>query len=156
MSPQSFRASKGGFTITTDIAKLNLEVIFDFLANHSHWARNIPFSTMMKSIENSLCFGLFRDNEQIGFARVVSDYATFAWLADVFILEDHRGKGLAKWLMECIVNHPDLQGLRRWILATRSAHGLYTKYGFVPLKKVDAFLEIYQPDIYEGQNEKIT
>jgi len=140
---------KDGFTISTDNARLDLQTIYNFL-NSVYWAKNISLAIVKKSIENSLCFGVYNhENELVGFARVVSDYATFAWLADVFILEKYRARGLAKWLIECIINHPELQGLRRWMLATRNAHGLYAKYEFKPLLKVETFMEIYRPNIYE-------
>ena len=96
-----------------------------------------------------MCFGVFENAKQVGFARVIADYATYAYLADVFILESHRGKGLSKFLMECIVAHPQLQGLRRWTLATRDAHGLYAKFGFTPLQTPDRFMELHDPDVYK-------
>jgi GNAT superfamily N-acetyltransferase len=102
-----------------------------------------------KSLDNSLCFSLLEGNRQIGFARVISDRATFAYLADVFVLAEYRGKGLAKWMIECILNHSELQGLRRWLLATRDAHELYRKYGFTPLKVPDMFMERLIPNIYQ-------
>ncbi len=101
-----------------------------------------------RSIRHSLCFGVFDGDEQIGFARVVSDRATFAYLADVFILESHRGRGLGVWLMECIKAHPDLHGLRRWILGTRDAHGLYRKIGFQPLAEPAIYMEIMDREVY--------
>jgi GNAT superfamily N-acetyltransferase len=137
------------FTVTTDRARLDRDVIVRFLAS-SYWAENIPRSTVDKSIDNSLCFGLLEENRQIGFARVVTDSATFAYLADVFVLPEHRGAGLGKWLIECVVSHPELQGLRRWVLGTRDAHGLYRRFGFTPLKRPEIFMEIVNPDVYRA------
>ncbi len=139
--------TKDGFTISTDKSLLDVPAIHDFLANSSYWARNVPLSTVQKSIENSLCFGIYDDDadRQVGFARVITDYAVFAYLADVFILEAYRGRGLAKWLMACIVSTPELQNLRRWMLATKDAHGLYAQYGFNPLSKPERFMEAFQP-----------
>tara|TARA_Y100000034_G_C6573392_1_gene248541 strand:- start:31 stop:429 length:399 start_codon:yes stop_codon:yes gene_type:complete len=128
---------------------MNLSVIHQYISR-SYWAKDIPQQTMIKAIENSLCFGVFKDSgEQVGFARMITDKATFAYLADVFILENHRGKGLSKWLMDHIVEHPDLQGLRRMVLATRDAHGLYEQYGFTPLNSPSTFMELHQPDVYK-------
>ncbi len=139
----------GNFIISTDQAKLQVPVIHGFLANASYWAKNVPLAIVEKAIANSLCFGVYEDEQQIGFARVTTDYATFAYLADVFILESHRGRDLAKWLMTCIVSHPELQGLRRWMLATRDAHGLYEQYGFHPLEKPERFMELHHPEVYD-------
>jgi GNAT superfamily N-acetyltransferase len=137
------------FTVTTDKARLDRDVIERFLGS-SYWAENIPRTTVDKSIDNSLCFGLLEENRQIGFARVVTDSATFAYLADVFVLPEHRGAGLGKWLIECVVSHPDLQGLRRWVLGTRDAHGLYRQFGFTPLKRPEIFMELHNPDVYRA------
>ncbi len=139
---------KDGFTISCDPGKLDQAVVAQFLAS-SYWAKGIPASTVEKSLDNSLCFSLLEGNRQIGFARVISDRATFAYLADVFVLAEYRGKGLAKWMIECILNHSELQGLRRWLLATRDAHELYRKYGFTPLKVPDMFMERLIPNIYQ-------
>lgn len=117
------------FMISTDRDWLDLTVIHDYLSHTSYWAQGRPFSVVQKAVENSLCFGVYRDDQQVGFARVVTDYATFAWLCDVFILERYRGIGLGKWLIECVVAHPELQGLRLFLLATRDAHELYHCYG---------------------------
>jgi GNAT superfamily N-acetyltransferase len=102
-----------------------------------------------RAIKNSLCFGVYSDGKQIGFARVVSDFATYAYIGDVFVVESYRGHGLGKWLMECIVGHPRLQGLRRWTLLTRDAHGLYTQFGFTPLRKPERYMERHDPDVYK-------
>jgi GNAT superfamily N-acetyltransferase len=141
------------FTVTTDRARLDRELIVRFLAS-SYWAENIPRGTVDKSIDNSLCFGLLEENRQIGFARVVTDYATFAFLADVFVVPEHRGAGLGKWLIECAVSHPELQGLRRWLLGTRDAHGLYHQFGFTPLKRPEIFMEIHVPDVYRSAKQR--
>jgi len=135
------------FTVSCDPAKLDPAVITEFLSS-SYWARGIPVETVEKSIAHSLCFGLLDGDRQIGFARIITDYATFAYLADVFVLPDFRGLGLAKWLIECVVGHPELQGLRRWVLGTRDAHGLYARFGFTPLKKPEIFMERHDPDVY--------
>ena len=139
--------NKNEFVISTDKIKLNLQLIHNYLYNESYWAKNIPVATVKKSIDGSCCFGLYVNeninsllDKQVGFARVVTDYVTFGYLADVFIIEEFRGKGLAIWLMEVIMAHPDLQGLRRWLLATKDAHGLYAKSGFLPLDKPERIM----------------
>jgi GNAT superfamily N-acetyltransferase len=114
------------------------------------WARGIPRETVAASIAASLCFGLFDGGAQIGFARVISDRATFAYLCDVYVLEGYRGRGLGKWLIEVVTSHPDLKRLRRFVLATRDAHSLYEKFGFTPLNKPEIFMEVFRPDIYEN------
>ena len=120
---------RGAYLVTTDKGRLDLALVHGFLKT-SYWAAGMPAEVVRRSVDNSLTFGLFRDDEQVGFARVVTDYATFAYLADVFVLEPYRGQGLGKWMMEAVFSHPELQGLRRWMLATRDAHELYRKYGF--------------------------
>jgi GNAT superfamily N-acetyltransferase len=137
----------GSFTVTCDPAKMDRAVIAGFLAS-SYWAKGIPSATVEKSLEHSLCFALLDGNRQVGFARVISDYATIAFLNDVFVLPEYRGRGLSKWLMECITSHSELQGLRRWILATRDAHGLYEKFGFTSLKRPEIFMERHNPNVY--------
>jgi len=139
----------GEFLISTDRERLSLDVIHDFLTN-CYWAKGIPREVVARSIENSLCFGIYADGGQIGFARVISDYATIAYVGDVFVLEQHRGRGLGKWLMQCITEHPALQGLRRWILTTRDAHGLYSQVGFTPVRAPERFMELHRPDIYKA------
>src|SRR6266496_5418146 len=126
---------RDGYSIDTDRNRLDLGLIHAFLSENSYWALGRSFETMKCSLDNSLNFGVYKGEQQIGFARVVTDYATFAWLADVFILEGFRGHGLAGWLIEVITSHPQLHGLRRWVLATRDAHELYRKYGFAELKE---------------------
>lgn len=139
---------RGEFVIDTDRDALQIEFIQSFLAEESYWARERTVEQTRRAIENSICFGLYSGNRQIGFARVVSDLATFAYLGDVFVLEEFRGRGLSKWLMETIVSHPDLQGLRRWVLATRDAHGLYEQYDFAPLKFPERWMERTAPNAY--------
>jgi GNAT superfamily N-acetyltransferase len=139
---------RGDFLVTTDPTRLDVAFIHAYLVR-SYWAEGIPREVVERSIANSLCFGAFEGEQQVGFARVITDYATFAYLADVFIIESHRGRGLSKFLMECIVNHPELQGLRRWILGTRDAHALYAKFGFTPLTKPDRFMELHNPEVYK-------
>ena len=129
-----------GYLVSTDPGRLNLGVIHSFLKG-SYWARGVPLEVVGRSVENSLCFGLYRGEEQVGFARVVTDRATFAYLADVFVLEGYRGRGLGKWLMEVVLSHPDLRDLRRWMLATADAHGLYRGYGFRELGSPEIFME---------------
>jgi GNAT superfamily N-acetyltransferase len=138
---------RGEFEISTDGVRMDVAVIHGFLTR-SYWAEGISESVVRRSIANSLCFGLFRAERQIGFARVVTDRATFAYLADVFILEEFRGRGLSKWMMEVITSHPSLQGLRRWLLATRDAHELYRQYGFKELASPGRFMERFDADVY--------
>jgi GNAT superfamily N-acetyltransferase len=126
------------YLISTDKARLDVELVHDFLSRSAYWAQGRPLAIVQRSIEHSLCFGIYHGAQQVGFARVVTDRATFAWLCDVFVVETHRGQGLAKWLVECIVAHPDLQTLRIFLLATRDAHELYRRYG--------GFREVLEPD----------
>ena len=139
--------NRGEFAVSTDPARLDLNVIHQFLTT-SYWAAGIPFEVVERSIEHSLCFGVYHKDRQVGFARVITDYTTFAYLADVFVIEEYRGQGLAKWLVEVIVAHPKLQGLRRWMLATRDAHTLYGKVGFVEVKAPERWMERHDPDVY--------
>lgn len=120
---------KDEFIISTDKEKLQINVIHKFLST-SYWAKNIPFEIVKQSINNSLCFGIYKEGTQIGFSRLITDYTTFAYLADVFVIEQYRGKGLSKWMMQQIIDYPELQGLRTWMLKTADAHGLYQQYGF--------------------------
>ena len=139
----------GSFLISTNRELLDLDVIRGFLAN-SYWAKGISREILALSIEHSLCFGIYdATGSQVGFARVISDRATYAYLGDVFVLESHRGRGLSKWLMECIVKHPELQGLRRWTLLTRDAHGLYSQFGVTAVKAPQWYMELHRPNIYE-------
>jgi GNAT superfamily N-acetyltransferase len=130
--PQIIEVHKDNFTISTDPARLDIDAIAEML-KRAYWAQGRTRDMIARYIQHSLVFGLYHDGKQIGLARVVSDYTTFAWLCDVFIHEDYRGKGLGKWLMETVHAHPDLQGLRRWMLATRDAHGLYQQFGWTLL-----------------------
>lgn len=141
---------KDEFIISTDKAKLDIAYIHQFLAQ-SYWAENIPKEIVQKSIEGSLCFGVYNEKQQIGFARVVTDYATFGYLADVFIDENYRGRGLSKWLMKTILSHPGLQGFRSWQLGTKDAHGLYAQFGFMPLDDPDRMMRKYNPDVYKNK-----
>jgi N-acetylglutamate synthase-like GNAT family acetyltransferase len=135
------------YVISTDPAKFDLDAIHAYLVR-AYWSQGIPRKTVECAVANSLCFALLHGKAQIGFARIVTDSATFAYLCDVYILEDYRGKGLSKWLMECVMGHPSLQGLRRFSLATRDAHGLYHQFGFRELGKPEVIMEILRPDIY--------
>jgi GNAT superfamily N-acetyltransferase len=148
LTHEPFEARRGGFTISTDRSKLDLEIIHSFL-RESYWAKGIPREIVARSIENSLCFGVFAEGKQLGFARVISDYATYAYIADVFILESHRGHGLGKWLMEQIMSHPQLQGLRRWSLCTRDAHGLYEQAGFTAPRSPQNYMERLDSEVYQ-------
>jgi len=142
-------ARRGELLVSTDRGRLQIDVVHAFLAR-SYWAEGIPRNTVERSIANSLCFGLYDGAGQVGFARVITDRATYAYLADVFVLESHRGRGLSAWLMECIRSHPELQGLRRWGLVTRDAHGLYRKFGFRELRHPERFMEIHGSDVDRG------
>lgn len=139
---------QGEFTISTDRNRLQIEAIHKFLSEESYWAQNRTKEQTETAIKNSLPFGVYSGENQIGFARVVTDYATFAYLGDVYILEGFRGRGLSKWLMETIVNHPDLQGFRRWVLATKDAHTLYEKFGFHALVHPERWMEKPAPNAY--------
>lgn len=140
---------RGNYTISTDASRLNRELIHRYLSSSTYWATGRPYEVVCRSMENSLCFGLYRGAEQIGFARVITDYATFAWLADVFVLEEHRGMGLGVWLTEVIISHPQLQGFRRWALATKDAQTLYAKFGFTELKLPERWMERHDPSTQE-------
>jgi GNAT superfamily N-acetyltransferase len=138
----------GEYTISTDRDLLQIEAIHKFLSEESYWAQTRTREQTVTAIKNSLPFGVYKGENQIGFARVVTDYATFAYLGDVYILAEFRGRGLSKWLMDVIVGHPDLQGFRRWVLATRDAHALYEKFGFTGLKHPVRWMEKAAPDAY--------
>ncbi|HEV2912732.1 MAG TPA: GNAT family N-acetyltransferase [Pyrinomonadaceae bacterium] len=140
---------RGEYSISTDAQRLDLEVVHDYLATKSYWATGRSMETIRRSIENSVAFGVYRGREQVGFARVITDYATFAWLADVFILDSARGQGLGKWLVEVILAHPELQGFRRWVLATKDAHELYRRFGFEELKRPERWMERHDPQTEE-------
>ena len=140
---------KDNYLISTDVSKINLDIVHHYLSNDSYWAQHIPVDIVMRSIENSLCFGVYDEQAQIGFARIISDFATFAYLADVFILPAYRGKGLSKWLMDVIVGHPQLQGLRRFLLTTRDAHTLYSQFGFERFPQPENLMTRGIPDPYK-------
>lgn len=142
--------TKDDYCISTDKNKINIAYVHQFLSQ-SYWAGNIPLDVVRRSVEGSLCFAVFHTGEQVGFARVITDEATFAYLADVFIDERFRGKGLSKWLMEIILSYPPLQGLRRFLLATRDAQELYKQFGFTQLTHADRWMQIHQPDIYKKE-----
>lgn len=141
--------ARGDYTISTDRARFDLSVIHDYLSNHSYWAKGRSLETIRRSIEHSLAFGVYKGREQVGFARVVTDYATFAWIADVFILDSFRGRGLGTWLMEVVITHPQLQGFRRWTLSTKDAHALYRKFGFTELMRPERWMERHDPKTQE-------
>ena len=142
-----------GYKISCDPQEMDITVIHGYISS-SYWAKNIPIETMTKAVNNSLCFGVFTNaGKQVGFARMVTDSATFAYLADVFVLEDHRGQGLSKWLMQKILEHPELQGIRRMTLATSDAHGLYEQFGFKALQSPKIFMELHQPNVYKNQQD---
>ena len=147
--PQLLEVKKDNFTISTDPARLDTDAIADMLMR-AYWAKGRPRERTERAIANSLVFGVYDGKKQIGLARVVSDYAIFAYLCDVFIHEDYRAHGLGKWLMETIMSHPDLQGLRRWTLATRDAHGLYRQFGWNALQNPEKWMEILRPYPGEG------
>ena len=142
------------FTITTDKSKMDIIAIHDFLSKYSGWSNDIPFERVKTSIDNSLNFGLFHKDKQIGFARIISDFSTIAYLGDIYILDNYRGQGLSKKLMNTIIEHPDLQGLRRWILLTSTADWLYEKYGFTKLPKPELYMELFDPNVYKTEIPK--
>jgi N-acetylglutamate synthase-like GNAT family acetyltransferase len=137
------------YFITTEKNKMDIVAIHDFLSKYSGWSDNISYDRVKNSIENSLNFGLFHDDKQIGFARVISDFSTIAYLGDIYVLENYRGRGLSKKLMEVVMTHPNLQKLRRWILLTSTADWLYEKYGFTKLPNPEIYMELYNPNVYK-------
>lgn len=134
-----------GYSISTDKSRIDFDRVYHYLEHESYWAKGVTAERLKRAIENSMCFVILKQNELAGFARVITDKATFAYICDVFVLEQHRRLGLSKWLMQTIMQHPELQGLRRWSLATADAHGLYEQVGFVPLSKPENWMEIYIP-----------
>src|SRR5687767_1347922 len=134
-----FERSQGEFTVSTDPKRIDLDLVHGFLTR-CYWAAGIPREVVRRSIENCVCFGVYGGGKQVGFARVITDRATFAYLADVFVVESHRGRGLSKLMMQSIMAHPELQGLRRWSLVTRDAHGLYSAFGFLPVAKPEMWM----------------
>ncbi|MGH9873536.1 MAG: GNAT family N-acetyltransferase [Pyrinomonadaceae bacterium] len=141
---------RGDYLISTDRSRLDVELIHEFISKTSYWGQGRSLEVVQRSLDNSLNFGLYKNTEQLGFARVVTDYATFAWIADVFVLPEHRGQGLSKWLMEVMLSHPRLQGFRRWVLATKDAHSLYERYGFIPLHRPERWMERPDPNMQES------
>ena len=137
------------FIITTDKSKMDIVAIHDFLSKYSGWSDNIPFDRVKTSIDHSLNFGLFYNGRQIGFARVISDFSTIAYLGDIYVLDEYRGRGLSKKLMDTVITHPNLQGLRRWILLTSTADWLYEKYGFTKLPKPEIYMELFNSNVYK-------
>lgn len=138
------------FTISDDPARLDVALIHDFISTKSYWGIGRPIAVVQRSIDGSFPFGIYRGDEMVGFARVVTDYATFAWIADVFVVEWARGQGLSKWLMEVMLDHPKLQGFRRWVLATKDAQELYRKFGFIELKRPERWMERFDPSMQEA------
>ena len=139
---------KGEFCISTDKTKLDVDSIHEFLSTRAYWCLNIPKDKVQVAIENSLCFGVYKDEKQIGLARVISDFSTIAYLGDVYIIDGYRGHGLSKWLMETIMCYPELQGLRRWILLTGDAHGLYRQFGWTDIADPSNWMEIHNKNVY--------
>jgi GNAT superfamily N-acetyltransferase len=142
-------ADRGDYSISTDPGRLDLAAVHAYLTR-SYWSPGVPAEVVARAVRGSLCFGLYHRGGQVGFARVVTDAATFAYLGDVYVLEEHRGRGLSKWLMETVLAHPSLQGLRRFVLVTRDAHGLYERFGFRPLALPEGYMEIHRPDVYQA------
>jgi GNAT superfamily N-acetyltransferase len=142
---------KDGYWISDDVNDIDIDAAHRFLTN-AYWCKGIPRETVERSFRHSVCFGVFSENVMVGFGRVVTDRATFAYLGDVYILEPHRGRGLARWLVQTILTHSELQGLRRWILGTKDAHALYAGLGFVPLKHPEMFMEILDPQVYSRKS----
>jgi GNAT superfamily N-acetyltransferase len=143
----SYEARQGPFLVSDDPSRLDLGVIHGFLRG-AYWSEGVPLDVVRRAIDHSLCFGLFEHDRQVGFARAITDRATYAYLADVFVVPSHRGRGLARWLMECVMAHPHLQGLRRFSLVTRDAHALYRPFGFDPLAQPERYLERFVPEVY--------
>jgi len=146
--------AKKGFHISTDKYLLDFDTIYRYLDQDSYWSKGIPRERLQKAIQNSICFGIYLQNKQVGFARVATDQATFAYICDVFVLPDYRGLGLSKWLIQTVVAHPELQGLRRWSLATADAHGLYAQFGFTPITRPERWMEIFSPYQAKKSEEK--
>lgn len=145
----SIEVSTMTITVSDDVTQLNVPLIHRFLSEESTWARDIPLSTVEKAIGHSLCFGAYENGAQVGFARVVTDWATYGYLCDVFTVNSHRGQGISRRLMDAVLAHPDLQKLRRFTLASTTAQGLYEKYGWASLAKPEIHMERYFPDIYQ-------
>jgi len=142
--------TRGEYEISCERARLDIAAVHRYISEESYWGKGRSLEVVRRSIENSYPFGIYRGAEMVGFARVVTDYATFAWLADVFVLPEHRGRGLSKWLMEVILSRPELQGFRRWVLATKDAHGLYRQFGFIDLHRPERWMERPDPSMKES------
>lgn len=140
---------RGEYCVSSNPDRLDLAAIHGYLSK-SYWSPGIPREVLRRAIDGSICFGLFKQNSQVGFARVVTDRATFAYLCDVYVLDAHQRQGLGHWLIQVVIDHPDLQGLRRFVLVTRDAHRLYKKFGFLPLARPDGYMELYRPDVYSN------
>ena len=145
--------TRGDYTISTDPARMNVDAIHAYLSR-SYWAEGVPREIVERSLLGSLTFGLFHRGAQVGLARVVTDRATFAYLCDVYVLEEHRGRGLSKWMMEFVMKHPELQGVRRFQLVTRDAHGLYSRFGFKPPMNPERHLEIFRDGMYDAPADR--
>ena len=141
---------RGDYLISTNRSRLDVRLIHDYISNQSYWGQGRTVEVVQRALDNSLNFGLYDKTHQVGFARVVTDYATFAWVADVFVIEEYRGRGLSKWLMEVMLAHPQLQGFRRWVLATKDAHALYARFGFIPLHRPERWMERPDPNMQES------
>jgi N-acetylglutamate synthase-like GNAT family acetyltransferase len=139
---------KNGFCISTDKNRLDINSIHHFLSTRAYWSLNVPKDRVQLAVQNSLCFGVYQEQKQIGFARIISDLSTVAYLGDVYILEEYRGRGLSKWLIETVMNHPNLQGLRRWILLTSDAHGLYRQFGWTDIADPTKWMELHNKNVY--------
>jgi N-acetylglutamate synthase-like GNAT family acetyltransferase len=150
---EHYTRQQGQYLLSTDPALLDVAMIHRYLSEESYWAKNIPMETVQRSITHSLCFGVYELSRQIGFARIISDQATFAYLADVFILPEWRGKSLSKWMMSGIVEHPHLQGLRNWLLLTNDAHGLYSQFGFEVHPQPERVMRRFNPDVYRQNSD---
>jgi len=145
--------SRAGYEVSDDLRRLDLGAVHRFISKESYWAEGISEALLARAVAHSLCFGLYRGPDQVGFARVVTDRATYGYLCDVYVDRAHRGKGLGKWLVDCVLKHPDLQGLRRIALMTRDAHDLYRPFGFRAMPEATRYLEIHRPDAYKGKEE---
>lgn len=143
-----YEVQRDGYLVSTDPAKLDIDAVHAFLSQQSYWATGISRDRLERAIEHSLPFGLYHEGKQIAFSRVITDFVTFAYLADVYVDEAYRGRGLAKLLLEAVLAHPELQRLRRWMLGTRDAHALYAQFGFVPLEEPGRWMELPDPDAY--------
>ena len=147
---QTLEVSKDGFLISTDKSKLDIAALHEFLSKEAYWSLGVPIEIIRKTTENALNFGLYEGEKQIGYAKVISDFATIAYLGDVYVLPEYRGRGLSKWLMEIIIAHPRLQGFRRWVLSTKDAHGLYERFGFIKLHRPERWMERPDPNMKES------